>query len=552
MTRPVRGLPKLSRSMSMAPRILRRAGILAAIAAALTLATAAGAGAAPLLLTGNYDAGTVSVINTQTGAAVGSPIEAGLQTSNIAIVPGGQAFVTEFGTDSVGVIDTKTLKPVTTIPVGEGPESIAVSPDGKTAYVADDESAEVTVLDTASDSVVGSIPLSSGPGEIAFAPNGKFAYVVVNETLEVIDTATRKVVGTPIEVGSGPRTIAFSPDGTTAYIADESSGEVSIVNTGLGKEVGSIPVGTTLWGVAVSPDGSRLYVTDTVAEGTVTVISTATDKPIGNPIKVGERPFDIAITPDGRKAYVADYDSKDVTPIDLTTDKALAPIPVSGGAWQLAITPDLSPTASFTPPSALAGFPTVFSGAASTDPDGSVASWNWTFGDGGFANGVSPIHTYGTPGTYTAQLSVVDNEGCGEATVFTGRTAYCGGNPLAKATHPIEVKVPPALCTAKFGVGRAIHNRRNGTVRLQVKLPAAGSILLFGPKLHAVTRKASKAGSMFLTLHARVRLNKRLKKTHRARVGFRLTFTPKAGCGSKTVHRSLALLRAPRHRHHHR
>ncbi len=46
---------------------------------------------------------------------------------------------------------------------------------------------------------------------------------------------------------------------------------------------------------------------------------------------------------------------------------------------------------------------------------------------------------------------------------------------------------------------------------------------------------------MTLTIHARVELNKRLKKIHRARVPVRITFTPSSGCGFKTVHRSLSL-----------
>jgi hypothetical protein len=86
---------------------------------------------------------------------------------------------------------------------------------------------------------------------------------------------------------------------------------------------------------------------------------------------------------------------------------------------------------------------------------------------------------------------------------------------------------------------------------LQVKLPDAGSILLFGKKVHAVTRKVKAKGSMFLTIHARVELNKRLKKIHRTTVKIRVTFTPTGGI-PKTVHRSLVLLRAPKKKHHHR
>lgn len=531
--------------------ILRRAGILAAAIGVLACAAAAGASAAPLVFTGNYVGESVSVIDSQTNAPAAAPIGLGGKSSAIAIVPGGQALVASYEAETVTAIDTKTLKPIRTIQVGEGPEYIAVSPDGKTAYVTDTSGEEVSVINTATDAVTGSIPLGGAPYGIAFTPDGKFAYVAVDDTLEVIDTLTRKVVGAPIPVGEGAQTIAFTPGGNTAYVADEESEEVSIVDTALRQEVGSIPLaaGARPWGVAVSPDGSRLYVSSEVAKGTVTVVATQTNKPIGGPIAVGERPYEVALTPDGRTLYVADYGSSDITPIDTTTDTALAPIPIAGGPWQLAITPDQSPTASFTPPSATVAIPAILDGSASTDPDGTVASWSWGFGDGGTASGISTSHSYGAAGTYDAQLSVVDNEGCGEAEVFTGRTAYCSGNPLAKATHPVEVKVPPVVCSNKLRLGRMIHNRKNGTVRLQVRLPGAGSILLFGKKVHAVTRKVKKAGSMLLTIHARVELNKRLKKIHRTSVRVRLTFTPSAGCRPRTVHRSITLLRARKHKH---
>ena len=86
-------------------------------------------------------------------------------------------------------------------------------------------------------------------------------------------------------------------------------------------------------------------------------------------------------------------------------------------------------------------------------------------------------------------------------------------------------------------------------MKLQVKLPGAGSLLLFGKQVHAVTRKVKKAGSMWLTIHARVEVNKRLKKVHRIRTRVRVTFTPTAGA-ARAVPRSILLLRAPRKKHH--
>ena len=52
-----------------------------------------------------------------------------------------------------------------------------------------------------------------------------------------------------------------------------------------------------------------------------------------------------------------------------------------------------------------------FDGTASNDPDGTIVSYAWDFGDGNTAAGATTSYTYTTPGTYTAILTVTDNAG---------------------------------------------------------------------------------------------------------------------------------------------
>ncbi|TEU16732.1 MAG: PKD domain-containing protein, partial [Anaerolineales bacterium] len=47
----------------------------------------------------------------------------------------------------------------------------------------------------------------------------------------------------------------------------------------------------------------------------------------------------------------------------------------------------------------------------STDPDGSVVSWSWDFGDGGSSSDQNPVHTYAAGGTYSVTLTVTDDFG---------------------------------------------------------------------------------------------------------------------------------------------
>lgn len=77
-------------------------------------------------------------------------------------------------------------------------------------------------------------------------------------------------------------------------------------------------------------------------------------------------------------------------------------------------TPNTSPTAvaSATPVSGIAPLTVAFSSAGSTDPDGSIASYSWNFGDGtALDTTANPSHVYQAAGTFNAVLTVTDNRG---------------------------------------------------------------------------------------------------------------------------------------------
>ena len=52
-----------------------------------------------------------------------------------------------------------------------------------------------------------------------------------------------------------------------------------------------------------------------------------------------------------------------------------------------------------------------FDGAGSTDADGTIASYAWSFGDGNTSTAIAPVHTYYTQGTYAVTLTVTDDDG---------------------------------------------------------------------------------------------------------------------------------------------
>ncbi|UCF10124.1 MAG: PKD domain-containing protein [Candidatus Bipolaricaulota bacterium] len=84
-------------------------------------------------------------------------------------------------------------------------------------------------------------------------------------------------------------------------------------------------------------------------------------------------------------------------------------------SYQTILVTDLGglPVAQFTASPSSGGYPlsVAFNAASSSDSDGEIAAYHWTFGDGSTATGMNAVHTYNAIGTYTATLTVIDDSG---------------------------------------------------------------------------------------------------------------------------------------------
>ncbi|MBL8300071.1 MAG: PKD domain-containing protein [Rhodanobacteraceae bacterium] len=71
-----------------------------------------------------------------------------------------------------------------------------------------------------------------------------------------------------------------------------------------------------------------------------------------------------------------------------------------------------APTAEANGPySGTTNVPIAFSSLGSTDSDGTIASYSWTFGDGSSSTVANPTKAYTAAGTYIVRLTVTDNDG---------------------------------------------------------------------------------------------------------------------------------------------
>ena len=267
----------------------------------------------------NYVSDNVSVINTATNAVVAT-IAVGNQPYGVSNSPdGSRVYVTKVGSDNVSVINTASNAVVATIVVGDSPYGVSTSPDGSRVYVANAVSGNVSVINTATNTVVATIVVGDSPYGVSTSPDGSRVYVTnaVSNNVSVINTATNAVVAT-IAVGNQPYGVSTSPDGSRVYVTNFGSDNVSVTNTATNTVMANIPVGYNSFGVSTSPDGSRVYVANP-GSNYLSVINTATNTVVAT-IAVGNFPIGVSTSPDGSRVYVANYQSHNVSVINTATN----------------------------------------------------------------------------------------------------------------------------------------------------------------------------------------------------------------------------------------
>ena len=101
----------------------------------------------------------------------------------------------------------------------------------------------------------------------------------------------------------------------------------------------------------------------------------------------------------------------------------------------------------------------AFDGRTSSDPDGLIAGYSWNFGDpaSGGANTstlANPVHTYAAPGTFTASLTVTDNQG--NVSPVATKVITVSGAPLPNAVRVASMTASWARMTNVEVAGTAV------------------------------------------------------------------------------------------------
>jgi len=206
----------------------------------------------------------------------------------------GLLYVTTELSESVSVIDPKTLKVVASIPTGQKESHmLAITRDGRRGYTANVGPGTVSVLDLEAHKTLAVIPISGQTQRISLAADDSMAFTAdqTNPQLAVIDTATNKVktwvplpepgygtaatsddrwllvavpkanqvavvdlhtmeVAAKVDVPRAPQKVLIRPDQRVAYVSCDASHQVAVIGIGDWKPQKPIEAGQGVDGLA--------------------------------------------------------------------------------------------------------------------------------------------------------------------------------------------------------------------------------------------------------------------------------------------------------------
>jgi DNA-binding beta-propeller fold protein YncE len=171
------------------------------------------------------------------------------------------------------MFDSKTLKPLKSIPVDGNPDGIFFDAFNQRVYDLSHAVPEVTVIDSKDGSVLGTIDIGGAPEQAVSDGNGH-VYVDVEDkaNIAVIDAKTMAVTAHYDLTGSGGTCAGLAMDrkNRILFAACRNPQNMVVLNADTGKIITTLPLGRGTDGAVFNPATMEVFSSQT--DGTLTVI----------------------------------------------------------------------------------------------------------------------------------------------------------------------------------------------------------------------------------------------------------------------------------------
>src|ERR1043166_1372612 len=298
-----------------------------------------------------------------------------LATTLHAQTPASSLWVTLGDSNQLVEMDPYTFREIRRITVETHPHGLAISPDGSRVYTASDKTGHFQVIDARSGKTIAMIPLGNDPNQLTLSNDGRYAFVPMRgeskiavvqldplkllaklpapagphdgytsadgtiyigaqygSAISVIDPTTRSTRRN-IPMPAGVRPLEPSADGKTLYAALSKLLGFVVVDLGSGKvtrtvELGTLPEGmpppykdTWTHALQLANGGTELWLCDDIND-LIRVVRLSDMKEVAQ-IRTGHFPHWFAMRPDGKVLFVSLWFSDAVAAIDVRTPNVL-------------------------------------------------------------------------------------------------------------------------------------------------------------------------------------------------------------------------------------
>ncbi|MFZ0784277.1 MAG: beta-propeller fold lactonase family protein [Candidatus Acidiferrales bacterium] len=289
-------------------------------------------------------------------------VAAGFLYTHYFRIPTNVAYVTEED-DGISVIDLNTLDVVKRIhPADVAPRGLGLTFDGKYLVTADKDTADAAVIDTRRMKVVRKLHVGDNPEFVKLDPSGDWLFTsyepgstggppqegAAEDESEETEPPSQVVEfnthdwsrGLSFVAGKETEGLEFSPDGKLLIVANEAQDNLGVYDVETGKQVKNINLasyGKRPRGVKVSPLGNGYAVT---MEGSGTLLMLDPNFNVVHSTQTAAKPYGVAFDRLGKRIFVVAAAAQKLQVFTSDTLQQIGEAPLGKRCWHFTFTPD--------------------------------------------------------------------------------------------------------------------------------------------------------------------------------------------------------------------
>ena len=247
----------------------------------------------------------------------------------------GTVVVVNQQSDTVTLVDLKTMEAYRNVPVVAGPHEAAVSPDGRRVLVTNynkqgvGQQKTLSLIALPGGETVKTIDLGEyrAPHDVRWVDDSRVVVTVEGSQALLLVNVESGAVERVFKTDAGvSHMLALSTDRTRLYCSNMRDGSVSAFDFKTGQKIQDVKTGKECEGVGVTPDGRWVWAGNR-AEDTISIIDTATlevTKRIASP----GFPYRVQFTPDGKFALIPHAQAASLVVADVAKQELVKSIPL--------------------------------------------------------------------------------------------------------------------------------------------------------------------------------------------------------------------------------